>query len=135
MSTVFETGKATLYKTSEFGFGYGKIEVKSIKVEACRYAQYDHAYRVTYVPKGARKPRQFYSYGGVYNPVVNGRFVILNGWGSFDLTDWIDRDIDGSGLSRHMSCDPAWDQEFDDALRASGEPLAFDGRTLRRVAA
>jgi hypothetical protein len=132
-TTVFETGKATLYVTSDFGFGYTKIEVKSIKVTERPYAQYDKAFKVTYVRAGKRKAQDFFAYGR------NGRFIIVEGWGRFNVADWMTRETEADGTelghSRHLSCDPAWDDEFDAALKASGEVVAFDGRPAKGAVA
>jgi hypothetical protein len=131
--TVFETGKATLYVTSDFGFGYTKIEVKSVKVVERPYAQYPTAFHVTYVRAGKRKAQDFYAYGR------NGRFILVEGWGRFNVADWMDRSVEADGtqigVSRRLSCDPGWDDEFDAALVASGEVVAFDGRPAKGAVA
>lgn len=115
MSETKTFSNATLFTRSDFGFGYGRTLCRSVKVETgVKWAQYDNATRVTFVPKGKRSERQFVSYhygSGVHNP-----FVLLAGFHPDFAPSAFDDKGDGCSESRHLSCSPEYDYEFNRAF-------------------
>jgi hypothetical protein len=100
-------GKSTLFVKSEFGFGFNKVEVKSVRIEVGTFAQYNKAYHVYFVPKGARKERHVVIYG--YSDIVGYLFA---GHGMPNLNDWMKPDEHGNRVSRHYGFSPEWDKEM-----------------------
>jgi len=66
--TVMTLGKATVFLKNEFFGNINKVEVKDLEIKKGKYAQYDEAYYLTFVPKGKRKRR---------GTVVYGRFAFV----------------------------------------------------------
>ena len=65
--------KATIYATGEFMGGINKIECYLLKHEHQKYAQYDKAVYIEFIPKGKRKARYFLT---GHEPF----YLILKGW-------------------------------------------------------
>ena len=112
------------------GYGMTKLECRELLIETGPYAQYEGAIFVSYVPKGARKPRAFVQ---TYQPDI----VALAGWDHFNRDDSILPEQDaGTGVSvargRYQSCDPRWASDFGaklaNYLGARGIALAGDFR-------
>lgn len=125
-----ETRKVTIYRKSEFGMGYHKIECRKFAFEHTKYAQYDNAVAVAFVQKGKRKARGFYetSYPSC---------VVLEGHGHPDPDDPMTAPVEtDTGCvvrqSRFSSFDPAWDEEFNAKieryLAESGATVVLDTR-------
>jgi hypothetical protein len=104
----------TLYVESEFGFGYRKIECRTLTVEIRKYAQYEAAVDLCFVPKGKRKERQVIE---AYKPSA----VILSGFGHPEPPDAFTKAVtttnaDGTEVttsqSRGLSNDPMYANEF-----------------------
>lgn len=122
--------KVTIYRKSEFGLGYTKVECRKFGFEHRKYAQYDGAIHVAFVPKGKRRVRGFVetSYPSC---------VVLDGHGHPDPdSPWTAWGSSETGCevrqSRHMSFDPAWDKEFNakmaEYLAESGATVVLDTR-------
>lgn len=76
---VLKLDKATVYLKNEFFGNINKVEVKDLEIKKGKYAQYDEAYFLTFVPKGKRKKR---------GTVVSGQYafaLVLEGQ-NHDLT-------------------------------------------------
>lgn len=126
--TKLHINESTIYFKG--GYGISKIECRELLIEVGPYAQYESAIFVTYVPKGARKPRAFVQ---THKPDL----VALAGWGHLDPDDPMlpERDA-GNGISvsrgRYQSCDPRWGSDFAAKLNAylgaRGLALAGDFR-------
>ncbi len=121
MTIVASFEKATLYYVSGM-FGYHKTEAKNVTIELIRYAQYDRAYKVTFVPKGKRSPKAFVKCG------INSPFIVVKGFDNPDVASWLTPEEGGGSMSRYSSCDPRWQSEFDAAIVKHGVEVAFDGR-------
>jgi hypothetical protein len=116
---------ATIYHRGEMGFAYHRIEVRTVKVDAQKHAQYQRALAVAFIVKGARKPRGFWE---TYRPEL----VILSGWGH-PIPPSPFKDLGGGfSQSRAASHDESWGLEFDALIRpvlaASPEVLLGDYR-------
>lgn len=106
--------KVTIYKRGEFGMGHGRIEASAYFLQSRPWAQYKHAFEVTYLPKGAKKMRHFIE---TSHPTT----LILEGWGhppSFVemMTTPVSSGSVVTSRSRHLSHSPEWDKEFSGAI-------------------
>lgn len=99
-----EATKVTLYALGTFGTR--KLEATHVKIWTGKYAQYSAAVFVEYVPKRARKPRQFVE---TFEP----RLIVLDGFGHPEEPDRLDRDEHGNARTRWTSCAPEWAHHFD----------------------
>lgn len=118
LTEVFALPKATIY-TEEI-FGFTRTEVRDLEIHEGKYAQYDHALRVRFTPKGKRKQRGAWL---TYKPT----FLVMEGWGvgpeprdAFKSTGPI------SSITRHGTCSPEWEKEMREQL--VGVEIAFDAR-------
>ena len=120
--------KGTLYIGDLFG--YVKLEATQIKYELVDYAQYRNAVQVTFLPKRKRLKRRI-------TKGFRPRIIILEGWGHPEPPGPFQPENLGvagfkSKKSRHLSCDEAWDTEFDFFLRsylnATAAKVAIDFR-------
>ena len=110
--------KVTIYTTDEFLGGITKIEARLVDCGYRKYAQYDNAPYVEYIPKGKRKAR--YIVRG-YKPTL----VVIKGWGHADPASPWDTRVEGGLVvqhARYLAHDPAWVEEFKQ-LPLSGEVL------------
>lgn len=123
-------GAAVIYCPNEFGFGYRKAGIKpgTLTVRRVKYAQYDNAVEIQFVPVGKRKP---VAVRATYAP----RIVILPGTVATTPAPesmWTDSRETDSGLtvrqSARMSNDDGWDTEMDRRLTASGVTPILDLR-------
>lgn len=108
-------GKHTLFHRTMLG-PCVPLEVKDVTVSFVPYAQYANAVRVEFTKKNARTRR---AYVETYQPST----VILPGWGhtlTQDAFTPYEKTETGALVShgRHMSCDPAWGNEFNALLAA-----------------
>lgn len=108
-------GKYTLYHRSMLGH-YVPIEVKDVSVGLIPFAQYANGVRIEFTKKGARSRR-------AYVETTHPSTILLPGWGHAITHEAFTEPIDTSygvaiSRGRHMSCDPAWDAEFDAMLTA-----------------
>ena len=102
-------------------FGYRLIHVRDLQIEIVKYAQYDHAVRVTYIEKGKRKRVGFME---TYQPSL----VVLQGHTTIALKPDMEDLGGGCSRTRHASVDPAWRDEFNAALEASDAVVLRDFR-------
>jgi hypothetical protein len=119
-------------------FGYRRVECKEVTIERKRYAQHDNALIVEYVEKGKRKPHGFACYsfrrraeGQAPGEGTTLPFVVVDT--TIEEPATFESVGEGMTRTRHLSCSPVWDQEFDQALRASGARVLFDGRDGGRI--
>ena len=111
-------------------FAYRKMEARDITVEIGRSAQFAAAIIVTCTQKGRRKRSQL--------TMIDGKLVILNGWGHPSAGETYDAGrpvAPDSTATIHMTSypmsDPRWHAEFRCVPRQlSGEQR---GRRLRRI--
>lgn len=109
---TLHTQQSTMY--AQGGYGMSKVEVREILIETGPYAQYAAAVFVTYIPRGARKPKAFVQ---TYRPDL----VVLAGWDHFSPDDpMLPAQEIGNGVSvsagRYRSCDPRWASDFGGTL-------------------
>jgi hypothetical protein len=116
-------------------FGYRRVECRSLTITPGRYAQHDQALHVEYLEKGKRRARAFvcYAFGAQAETDAPGSrtntpFVVLEAGAHVDAPATFDSLGDGSAITRHLSCSPAWDREFHAALTKCGASVLFDGR-------
>jgi hypothetical protein len=107
--------KVTIYKKGDFG--HNSYEASAYFLQSRPWAQYDNAFEVTFLPKGAKNIRQ---YQETYHPST----VILEGWGHpsgkslvpmMRLTSSPGAEVTTS-VSRHLSHSPEWGKEFGSAI-------------------
>ena len=106
--------KVTIY--SDGIFGMRKVEAKLVAHGTRKYAQYDNAPYVHFLPKRARKVRGIQ---GSYQPYI----LVLDGWGHPDLNNCKPAQQCGvSGLiaqaGKYSMCDPRWNTDADGKLDA-----------------
>lgn len=118
--------RVTIYVMNEFGFGAVRIECSRWFAEYMKWAQYDRALNVLFVPKGAKKVR-----GKVegYKPYL----LVLEGWGHPDTR------ASGDGTTSFTSFHPAhmsnFDQMIDEYIATKGvKVLVSVGRTTAQAA-
>lgn len=130
MSTnPLKTQKVTIYFRGEMFSNYHKIEATAHAVRLVKYAQYSSAVEFTFIPKGARKARGTVQ---TYQPSL----LILEGWNHPDpATMFSDPESRGDVTvqrSRHASCAPEWDSEFNTLIEshitATGAKVVADFR-------
>lgn len=105
---IFEAQAATVFTMG--GFGASKREVRNVKVETGKYAQYDKAYFVTFTEKGKRK--------AVCNVLYYKPFLLITR-ASVSLTPDdpftpVETSVPGVSVkrTRFSSFDPAYEAEF-----------------------
>lgn len=118
-------------------FGYRRVECRSVSIVRKPWAQFDRALVVEYVEKGKRKAHGFVCYsfrrrteGEAPGIGTNTPFVVVDSTVDEPATF---EDIPSGTRTRHLSCDPAWDREFDDVLTKSTARVLFDGRNGGRI--
>jgi hypothetical protein len=104
---IIRLDRATLYREGDFGFGYRKHEVRNVRIRVRPYAQYRHAVEVTFTPRGARRPRQFYE-------TSHASLIVFEGWGhSLTPESMYGRPSDdGVAVSKHTAFSPEWGKSF-----------------------
>ena len=122
--------KVTIYRASEFGMGFVKIECRKFGFEHRSYAQYGNAVSVHFVGKGKRKARGFVE-------TSHPSCVVLEGHGHPDapsaFTPW-EESSTGCMVSkgRHSGFSPEWGNEFNAMINAyvaeSGAKVLLDTR-------
>lgn len=123
-NTETDHGKVTIYRRGMLG--YQKTEARGFTFAlGVPYAQYSNAIRFRYIEPRKRNWREGHQ---TYAPSI----VVLKGWGHFDPADAFDDLGGGCSRSRHSSCAPEWQEEFDAALVSylakSGAEVILDGR-------
>lgn len=112
--------RGTLYYGN--GYSYRRTEAREIAIRIDREAQYSRALQVSFIEKGCRKQRQRW--------IVQGRLVILAGWGHPPPPDTysehgapigpIETEFGTISATLHgtrfVLGDDRWDREFDDFL-------------------
>ena len=118
-----EATKVTLYVLGMFGTR--RIEASRVKVWTGKYAQHSAAVFVEYVPKGARKPREFVEDS-------RPRLIVVDGYNHPDERDPFDHDGKGNATTRWTSYAPEWayhfDREFAPYLASLGNRVLADYR-------
>lgn len=117
--------KATIY----FRGGLGNVvalECRSVEIELISWAQYSQAVKITYVKKGARKPRSFVQ---SYAPSL----VVVAGHGRTQPpSPWKAAVQTAPGVSvqaaKHSGCSPEWQNDFDAELAQADETILADFR-------
>lgn len=120
-----EDNKVTIYFRSDFGMGVHAIEARLVEHGTRKWAQYDAAPYVDFVPKRARKVRRIQQ---SYKPSL----LIIKGWNQ-PKPDGIYGETEERGgvvvsRSRYSSCDPRWQSDFDAMIAASGVEIVVDYR-------
>lgn len=125
--------KVTIYTTSEM---MGHVVAREGTLVECgrrKYAQYDSAPFVTYIPKGCRKPEGFVK---GYRPYL----LVVKGWGRVKPGELYGKSISNDGVvevrqSTHKSFDDGWIRDFEAVLAGAlsrgelkAEDIIFDGR-------
>lgn len=115
--------KSTLFVKSEFGFGFNKVECKSVRIEVGSFAQYNKAFHIYFVPKGARKERHIVVYG---HNADDYSCYMFAGHDLPSLQDWLKPDENGNRVSRHTGFSPEWDREMAKYANENVANLIFD---------
>jgi hypothetical protein len=121
--------KVTIY-SQKGGGPYHAWEASSYSFRRREWAQYRKAVEVHFVPRGARKDRQFVD---THSPLT---FLILKGWGhpSGPPTSINIPGSPGIQVSRwkYLNTDPRWSKDFDQFIeqyiKASGAKVIVDYR-------
>ena len=126
--------QVTIYVNSEFGGNISKIEGKLVKYEFGKYAQYDNALTVHFIPKGKRNVRGF-------TKCSHATVMILEGIGhpvpESMFGEPVKSSVEGITLreGRHSMFSDAWDKNFDammDAYIAQNSPkIILDCRSTK----
>jgi predicted ABC-type ATPase len=122
------TGPATMYLASEFMGNINKIDVTDIKIKAKKYAQYEKALSVTFIPKGKRSP------GGTtltYSPYI----LVLKGYNTPVPQSSMKPIAPGVEQSIYTSFDDRWQADFDkvvdDYIAEHPDSVLFDARAKK----
>lgn len=117
--------KVTIYTTSEFFGSVVKREGTLISHGRMKYAQYDNAPFVRFVPRGKRKE------AGIvkgYRPYI----VIVEGWEAPDPGGMFTEPVQENGFtvkkSRYSAFDDAYKTDFDAVLAKSNLKIIADYR-------
>jgi len=113
--------KVTIYRRSEFGVGFVRIEAKGVIHGTRKYAQYDHAVFVQYRAKRKRRDR-------VIHDTFQPSAVIVAGWNHPDFEAWKTLES-GNKMSLYRSCDSQWDTDFAAWLASQGFEILADYRS------
>lgn len=118
-SVAYNRKKVTIYLRGMFGISAKKASL--LEVGTSKYAQYDHAPFIRFVPKGKRKVHVWH---GTDNP---GFGLIVNGWDAPEPDDALG-EADTSGhftvrKTRYLS----FAQEYVDEFNAKIDPLIESG--------
>lgn len=110
--------KVTIYTTSEFMGNVCKYEGTLIEHGTRKYAQYDNAPYVDFVPRGKRKPLRIQK---AYKPYL----LIVEGWGAPEPEPMC---TPQGGMSKYSSFDDGWRRDFNALIEASGCVIIADYR-------
>lgn len=119
----------TIYRESDIGMGFHKIECTRWTHEVTQYAQYQSAVSVTFVPKRKRKARRFVD---TYKPTT----IVLEGHNHPDPPSaWKSPVVSGGCVvqeGRHSGFSSEWGNEFnamiDGYIEESGAKVLLDVR-------
>jgi prolyl oligopeptidase PreP (S9A serine peptidase family) len=117
--------KATLYKQGDFGMAWHKYELSGWLIQKRKWAQYDQAVEILFLPKGASKLRRI--------TVTDPNIIMVSGWGHpSSPTMWTEEQRSGevtTSQSRHLSFSPEWKAEVEGMLKSRGAKvlLSLDG--------
>jgi predicted ABC-type ATPase len=122
------TGPATMYLASEFMGNINKIDVTDIKIKAKKYAQYEKALSVTFIPKGKRSPRGTTL---TYSPYI----LVLKGYNTPVPQSSMKPIAPGVEQSIYTSFDDRWQTDFDkivdDYIAEHPDSVLFDARAKK----
>lgn len=112
--------------SDSFALGVSVVEGRLLTHGRRKYAQYDAAPFVEFVPKKARHTRRVQT---GYRPYL----IILEGWNLGLIQDtWVNAESFTPGVevkrSRYSSFDPRWATDFDATLEAKGAKILADYR-------
>ena len=107
--------KVTIYTTSEFMGNVVKYEGKLVDYGTRKYAQYNTAPFVDFIPNGKRKTVRIQK---TYKPYL----LILSGTGYPEPEGMCPAE---GGMSKYSSFDGGWKRDFNDLLEKSTKPLAI----------
>ena len=103
-------GKITIYSTGEFFGSVQKIEGYLVEHGTRKYAQYENAPFVRFIPKGKRKVCIIQK---SYKPYL----LILQGWANPEPEGMYKKEKEINGViikeSRYQSCDDRYRSDFD----------------------
>lgn len=114
--------RATIYRCPEFGMGYRAYRVRNLTITYRRYAQYENAVELRFIPKGKRRERVIME---TYKPTT----VVVEGWDAplYDVSPF-DRTGPMTAKSRHTAFSEGWGEEFENWLAAEGIDPSLDLR-------
>jgi|SRR5690606_3251833 len=101
--------KATIYLTEDLLGSVVKIEGTILNYGTRKYAQYNNAPYIDYIPQGKRKARRIMK---SYNPYI----VVLAGINHIDPMDAFVKVDEKCSKSRYLSFDKRYKTDFDFAL-------------------
>jgi hypothetical protein len=118
---LFSGENKTLYRVvTEGGFGMTHVNVSSVSVSKCRYAQYDNALRVDYLEKGKRKPVALVIKPGAY-------LAIYKLEDAPEKMDPFNSTPDGGKITKYSMFDTRWLVEWREHARHAIHACMFDG--------
>lgn len=121
-------GPATMYLASEFLGNVIGIDITEIKIKVKKYAQYDKALHVTYIPKGKRNPRSTIL---TYSPYI----LVLKGYNTPVPQSTMKPMAPGVQQSIYSSFDDRWQSDFDkvvdDYIADHPDSVLFDARAKK----
>lgn len=98
-------------------FGVSRIDCRTLEIrEGYKYAQYNNAVHIQFVEKGKRKPRAIVITSLPFAVIVATKNAI-------QPAHWMDKNEDGSSVSRYASCDPRYETDFLAKLQAANVPV------------
>lgn len=98
-------------------FGIARTDCKTVEVTTgVKYAQYDNAIRIKYLEKGKRKPQAFIL---SHDPWLR----LISPAEGVSPVDPMQRNGNGSAMSRYSSCDPRYVTDFEDSI--AGIPVVL----------
>lgn len=118
-ATVGNMREVSIYTDSDFGMGIRRVEGKLVEHGTMKYAQYQNAPYVTFIPKGKRKARQILR---TFRPYL----LILDGWdtpapGSMWNPEPVSETPDATVMqSKYSSFDDRWDADCDSIIEQFG---------------
>lgn len=122
------SGPATMYLAGEFFGNINKIDVTDIKIKVKKYAQYEAALYVTFIPKGKRNPRTTIL---SYSPYI----LVLKGYNTPVPQSSMKQISPGVEQSVYSSFDDRWQSDFDkivdEYIADHPQSVLFDARAKK----
>lgn len=114
-------GKCTLYVRNDYYGNVVKTLCKTIEWHRTFYAQYDHAFKVTYIPKGASKERYQYVY---HFEKIWG--LIADGYDTPEVPVFMNKESQTIEKVRHQPFSPIWIEEFEAIIEEFKKTKSFN---------